>query len=97
MPEPKTEPREVRIKRILYQSWYRGCKETDRIIGHFCRAHIYELSDENLDALERILEESDKDLFNWLTGVEPMPEEYTRCPVMQQLLAFDVAKAVASE
>lgn len=86
--------REARIKRLMYQSWYRGCKETDRILGHFAKAHLAELNDDELDAFEAILEESDKDLFNWLTGKEPMPEAYQANPIMQRLQDFDVVQAV---
>lgn len=83
--------REARIKRLTYQSWYRGCKETDRLIGWFCKLHLHDMSDAGLDEMEQILEVDDKHLFNWLTQKEPTPEPYASMAVMQELLAFDVS------
>lgn len=85
--------REQRIKRLLYQSWYRGCKETDRILGYFSRAYLHTFSDAELDAYEEIMNETDKDLFNWLTGTEPLPDVYINNVMMQKILRFDVATA----
>jgi antitoxin CptB len=84
------ESRQIRIKRLLYQSWYRGCKETDKIIGGFAKKHIHELSDKELDQLEEILAENDNDIFDWCCGKLPVPEKYTGNHVFQKILAFDV-------
>ncbi len=81
---------EKRIKRLHYLSWYRGCKETDKILGGFARAHLEELKPAELDEFERILGEDDSDLFDWMTGKRPMPEHYQQSPLMQRILAFDV-------
>ncbi|MCB2081973.1 MAG: succinate dehydrogenase assembly factor 2 [Rickettsiales bacterium] len=82
---------DTRIKRLKYQSWYRGCKETDRILGRFARAHLDHFTPEELDLFEAILKEDDRDLFRWISGEAPMPEEYSDNPVMRRILAFDVA------
>ncbi len=83
-----SESRESRIKRLLYQSWYRGCKETDRILGAFARKHLESFSEVEISAFEAILAENDRDLFNWLTGVEKLPQCFRKCTVMRQLMAF---------
>lgn len=85
--------REERIKRIIYQTWYRGCKETDRILGLFAREHAHSFADGELDMLEDILNESDSDLFNWISGKEPLPKKYKNNNVMKLLISFDVAEA----
>lgn len=87
------ETREIRIKRLLYQSWYRGCKETDGILGHFARAHINDLSDSELDDFEKIMAENDNDIFDWVSGARALPEKYVNNAVMQKILSFDVAWA----
>jgi len=84
--------RDKRIKRILYQTWYRGCKETDRILGYFAREHINEFSDKELDMLEEIMAESDRDIFDWLTGKSDIPEKYNNNNVMKLLLNFKLAE-----
>ncbi len=86
----------IRIKRLLYQSWYRGCKETDRILGHFARAHLATFSAAELDRFEQLLQEEDVDLFAWITGKKPLPPAYQQCHVMQQLQDFHVPTALQS-
>ncbi len=86
--------REDRIKRLLYQSWYRGCKETDKLLGYFARANLARFDDVDLDAFEAILLESDRDLFDWLTEKKPLPPHYVNHPVMTRLMKFNVAHYV---
>lgn len=66
------ENRDVRMKRLRYQSWHRGCKETDEILGHFCDANLAGLSDAELDVFEAFLNEDDHDIWQWVGhGVVP--------------------------
>ena len=62
-----------RRKRLLFRSHYRGTKETDLFLGQFAEHNIGDLSDEQVTRLEALLEENDNDLFNWITGREPVP------------------------
>ncbi len=88
------DEREKRIKRLLYQSWYRGCKETDKILGPFARAYLHRFSDAELDEFEALMAEEDRDLFAWITGKVPVPERYQASVVMQRLLEYDVAESL---
>lgn len=88
--------RENKIKRLLYQSWYRGCKETDRLLGWFAKQYIHDFDDQELTMFEEILNETDKDLFNWITGKEDLPDRYKNNKVMKLVLAFDFAKEGAA-
>lgn len=65
----------VRLKRLHFRSWHRGCKETDLILGHFADSGLAALDATELDLYERLLEENDADIWNWLTGKEA-PVEY---------------------
>ncbi len=80
--------RENRVKKLLYQSWYRGCKETDKIIGYFAKKHIHELNDKELDELEEILNENDNDIYDWLSNKKPLPENFSQNSVMIRLFKF---------
>lgn len=80
--------REQRIKRILYRTWYRGCKETDKILGGFAKLHAEGMTDAELDQFEVILEEQDTDLYHWLTEQKPLPPEYKDNKVMRALMDF---------
>lgn len=57
---------EIRIKRLKYRSWHRGCKETDVILGPFAEKHLHELTTEQLITYEQFLEETDTEIWNWL-------------------------------
>jgi antitoxin CptB len=79
------DPLATRRKRLLYQSRHRGTQEADLLIGGFATAHLAGLSATQLDTYERLLEESDVDLVNWLTG-------RTAAPVDVQSDVFDLLK-----
>lgn len=81
-------PREHRIKRLKYQSWYRGCKETDILLGNFARAHLDALSEPEIDDFERLLEENDVDIFRWLTDQATPPEHLNTNLVYPKIHAF---------
>jgi antitoxin CptB len=81
------EPVEVRRKRLIHRSRYTGMKETDLLLGAFAQRYVPGFDMQQLDAYERLLEETDADLFDWATGRRPVP---VRCqtPVMKLLQNF---------
>lgn len=48
----------------------------DLIVGRFADAHLADLSDDELDQLEQLIELPDPDLYAALTGARPIPPEY---------------------
>ena len=85
-----TVDRETQKKRILYQSWYRGCKETDKIIGRFAKLNIDDLSDEELDMFDAILLEDDRLLYDCLLGTQEVPERLKHNLILKKLMDFNV-------
>lgn len=84
-------------KRIIYRSYYRGCRENDQLVGEFVKNHlINEVNDsynlEELGIFERFLEESDNDIFSWLSE-ETLPLLY-RTRLIENLLKFIKRKNV---
>ena len=65
---------DVRRKRLLYRATHRGTKESDAIVGGFFAARVESLSEAELADSERLIEENDIDLVNWVTGREPVPD-----------------------
>lgn len=63
--------KETRIKRLRYRSWHRGWKETDLILGSFADENIDKMSESEIDIYEKLLDENDADIWDWL--VEKLP------------------------
>ncbi|KPQ12457.1 MAG: hypothetical protein HLUCCO17_02495 [Saliniramus fredricksonii] len=78
---------DVRRRRILFRSWHRGIREMDLLMGQFADARIGEMTDAALDIYEALIEVPDRDLFRWLTGEAPVPENYDT-PVFRDLKGF---------
>jgi antitoxin CptB len=60
-------------KRLIFRSEHRGTKEMDLIMGSFAKAHVPGFGDGELAEYEALLSLSDPDLYNWITGQEPVP------------------------
>ena len=67
-----------RRKRLLYRCWHRGTREMDLIMGRFADAHIADLSDNELDELERLGDLPDPDLYAALSGARDLPPEFAK-------------------
>ncbi|MBY0354599.1 MAG: succinate dehydrogenase assembly factor 2 [Rickettsiales bacterium] len=62
---------DTRLRRVRYRSWHRGCKETDVILGRFADERLETLNGEQLTIYEKLIDEQDVDIWNWLVGKEP--------------------------
>ena len=67
---------QTRLRRVRMRSWRRGIKEMDLILGGWADDRLSQLSGEELDLYEDLLNESDHDLYRWVTGQEMPPERY---------------------
>ena len=85
-----------RRRRILFRSWHRGMREMDLIMGSFADAVIGQLSDAELDELERLMEAPDPDVYRWLAGDETPPAPYDSA-LFQRLKAFHDAPGKIGE
>ena len=74
-------------KRLLYQSRYRGTQEADLLFGAFAERYLVEMTAAQLITYERLLDESDVDLVNWLTGRDTPPAEL-HSDILSLLLNF---------
>lgn len=82
-----------RIKRLYYQSWHRGCKETDLLLGRFADTALPTLSATELDQYEALLDEQDSDIWKWFSHELPLPAEHNNT-VWEKLVTIN-AEAVA--
>lgn len=70
-----TDADEIRRKRLLFQSWHRGMKEMDLVLGNFAERYLAAFTPAQLDTYESLLAEEDADLWIWLTGRSPVPDD----------------------
>ena len=86
MPHP-SEGLDTRRRRLLFRAWHRGMREMDLLMGRFCNAELGKLSEPEVDDLEFLMEEADRDVLSWLTGEAPTPPAFDT-PVLQRLRDF---------
>lgn len=69
------DPRQLtpRQKKVIFRSWHRGTREMDLLMGRFADAHVPDMSESELDSYEKLLRESDPDLYSWVSGRSDPP------------------------
>lgn len=72
------------IKRLLYKSNYRGCKETDLILGRFAKKYVESLSDNELVEFDSILNQMDPDIWDQLHHKADIPSHISK-DLMQKI------------
>ncbi len=77
-PNRDNETDEVRRKRLIYQSNYRGFKEADLLLGGFAKAYMGELSADEVDQFEALLSARDHDIMTGLRGGQRFQRSSTR-------------------
>jgi antitoxin CptB len=82
-----SEDLDPRRRRILFRAWHRGTREMDLLLGRFADAEIAALGDADLDVFEQLMEVPDRDLFSWITGTAPTPENWSG-PLLDRIVAF---------
>lgn len=80
---------EQKLKRLTYRSKYRGTKELDMFFGPFAEKHLKNFTEQELDEYEKILETHEPVLFDWITGKQKPPEEFSG-PVMKKILNYSI-------
>jgi antitoxin CptB len=86
----ESDPLAIRRKRLLYQSQHRGLKEADILIGGFAATHLPDLTLAQLERFERLLDEQDADILDWVIGRQPVPADHQN-DVFIQLQQFKLS------
>ncbi len=87
---------EARIKRLKFRAHHMGTNENDILFGTFADTHLHELSPEQLDRFEALLNENDPNLFAWVTGQKPAPDDL-ESDVLQMIKNFNLAQYVVGK
>lgn len=62
--------------RLLYQSRKRGILETDLLLSTFAKKYLSLFSREELEIYDKLLKESDLDIYAWIIGKTQVPERW---------------------
>jgi len=76
MTERSSEGLDPRRRKLLFQAWHRGMRETDLIMGRFADSALTDLSDAELIEFERLIEVPDRELLAWVIGEINVPADY---------------------
>lgn len=63
-------------KKLFHRSKFRGCKETDIILGNYAEEFLGDMQGDELALYENFLEEDDGNIYKWVNGQLPAPEKY---------------------
>jgi antitoxin CptB len=77
-------------RKLAFRAWHRGTCEADLLIGAFADQCLTELAAEELRQFERLLEEDDPVIDDWITGRQSVPKEHDN-RVMALLRQFRLA------
>jgi antitoxin CptB len=83
-----TEPQDLdpRRRRLVFRALHRGTKEADLMIGGFVARNIAAFTEDELDAIEAVLEHWDVDLADWLSGRRDIPPE-ADTPMLRRMVS----------
>lgn len=73
-------------KRLIFRSWHRGTREMDLLMGSFADLHVPGFTAAELALYDEVLQHSDPDLYDWVTGKAPVPANFLN-PVLEKLLS----------
>ena len=90
MSETTEEAHDRLRRRLHYQSWHRGTREVDLMLGRFADAHLPDLTISQLDCYADLLTRPDPDIYDWIAGRVPVPPEHDN-DVMALLRRFNRA------
>lgn len=79
---------DARRKRLIYRATHCGMKENDVLLGRFALAKLADMTDDEADQFENLMNHSDNDLYNWITGREPTPD-MVDSPVLRMIKEFN--------
>ena len=78
---------DIERKRLKFRSWHRGTREIDLMLGRFADQRLDALDAEAIRVYAALIEESDPDIYSWVTGREECPSGVLR-PLIAALAEF---------
>lgn len=85
---------EVRRKRMIYRSKQRGWLEADLLLGSWATEHVPHLSKQDMDDYDLLLKEETIDIYNYVSGKDPLPDHLKNLKVMKDLQEYALKSKV---
>lgn len=86
-----TESIEEYRRKLKFRAWHRGTREMDLLLGSFADQHIESFHETQLEEFEKLLENPDPDLYDWVSGQKKV-DGREESSVMTLLLAHRFAR-----
>jgi succinate dehydrogenase assembly factor 2 len=86
----------VRRRRMIYRSKQRGWLEADLLMGSWAVKNVPTLTELELDEYELLLKEETIDIFNYVSGKDPLPDHLKHLSVMKKLMGYALVQNMTS-
>ena len=83
--------REKKLKRLKIQSWRRGMKEVDLLLGGFVDQNINSLSDKDIKCYEQLLLQDDQLIYFWISKPSECPKNFIS--ITKKISQFAIKKS----
>lgn len=93
---PANERDVARRKRMIYRSKQRGWLEADLLLGSWAKENVPTLNDSELDEVELILKEETIDVYNYISGKDPLPPHLVNLSTMKKIQAYAMEKTMST-
>ncbi|WLF76831.1 Succinate dehydrogenase assembly factor 2 mitochondrial [Lodderomyces elongisporus] len=79
---------DVKRARLVYQSRKRGILESDLLLSRFAKKYLKQMTMEELDEYDKLLDEADWDIYYWATknyDTTPLPKKWEDSKILKLL------------
>lgn len=85
---------EAQIKKLKYRCWHRSTREMDLILGPWFETWNGKGCNVNLQDLELLLEETDTQLYLWLSCQNTLPKEGRQRTILEDIKSFILERKI---
>jgi succinate dehydrogenase flavin-adding protein (antitoxin of CptAB toxin-antitoxin module) len=79
--------RDLLIKKLSYRSNYRGCKETDLLLGQFSKNYLTKLTNKQLEEYDYLLDQPDLEIYNSFINPALAPDNLKQLSIWDLLIS----------
>ena len=83
-------------KRMIYRSKQRGWLEADLLLGSWASINVPTLSQSDLDDYEKLLKEETIDIYNYISGKDPLPDHLKDLKVMKDIQQYALKSKIVT-